>query len=327
MIAFEENIKFQKKYFPDIYDSYESAGNEEAKAKVRSRLEILAPKYIYFYFGAKENKAMQKVIEDIFFLKNVDGSSFMIMRGMDDEVDYQNGVARLFHPYVGKSFNYYFSLELEEDKINNAYMVYIVDMDIERIDYLEKRKLSKAISLGRVKSVEVCNEELFEQIVVSYFYNKPMSEENKMNILFQNSNFTDTSMELQSYITNVLFDDKEDRTEMMCDIMQTILSHFEIDCEHILESKMEIGKLEKNFILIEEYLRQYRKNKNQIRNFLYGRLDSEIEKIQKQYETKSDRKSEYLKSKVLKQLIETYKEMIQNFQTEEERLCNIIDMQ
>ena len=48
MIAFEENIKFQKKYFPDIYDSYESAGNEEAKAKVRSRLEILAPKYIYF---------------------------------------------------------------------------------------------------------------------------------------------------------------------------------------------------------------------------------------------------------------------------------------
>ena len=104
MIAFEENIKFQKKYFPDIYDSYESAGNEEAKAKVRSRLEILAPKYIYFYFGAKENKAMQKVLEDIFFLKNVDGSSFMIMRGMDDEVDYQNGVARLFHPYVGKSF-------------------------------------------------------------------------------------------------------------------------------------------------------------------------------------------------------------------------------
>lgn len=83
---------------------------------------------------------------------------------------------------------------------------------------MEKRKLSKAISLGRVKSVEVCNEELFEQIVVSYFYNKPISEENKMNILFQNSNFTDTSMELQSYITNVLFDDKEDRTEMMCDI-------------------------------------------------------------------------------------------------------------
>jgi len=81
MIAFEENIKFQKKYFPDIYDSYESAGNEEAKAKVRSRLEILAPKYIYIYFGAKENKAMQKVLEDIFFLKNVDGSSFMIMRG------------------------------------------------------------------------------------------------------------------------------------------------------------------------------------------------------------------------------------------------------
>lgn len=327
MIAFEENIKFQKKYFPDIYDSYESAGNEEAKAKVRSRLEILAPKYIYIYFGAKENKAMQKVLEDIFFLKNVDGSSFMIMRGMDDEVDYQNGVARLFHPYVSKSFNYYFSLELEEDKINNAYMVYIVDMDIERIDYLEKRKLSKAISLGRVKSVEVCNEELFEQIVVSYFYNKPMSEENKMNILFQNSNFTDTPMALQSYITNVLFGDKEDRTEMMCDIMQTILSHFEIDCEHILESKMEIGKLEKNFILIEEYLRQYRKNKNQIRNFLYGRLDSEIEKIQKQYETKSERKLEYLNSKVLKQLIETYKEMIQNFRTEEERLCNIIDMQ
>lgn len=327
MIAFEENIKFQKKYFPDIYDSYESAGNEEAKAKVRSRLEILAPKYIYFYFGAKENKAMQKVLEDIFFLKNVDGSSFMIMRGMDDEVDYQNGVARLFHSYVGKSFNYYFSLELEEDKINNSYMVYIVDTDIERIDYLEKRKLSKAISLGRVKSVEVCNEELFEQIVVSYFYNKPMSEENKMNILFQNSNFTDTSMELQSYITNVLFDDKEDRTEMMCDIMQTILLHFEIDCERILESKMELGKLEKNFILIEEYLRQYRKNKNRFRNFLYGRLDSEIERIQKQYETKSDRKSEYLKSNVLKQLIETYKEMIQDFQTEEERLCNIIDMQ
>ncbi len=327
MIAFEENIKFQKKYFPDIYDSYESAGNEEAKAKVRSRLEILAPKYIYIYFGAKENKAMQKVLEDIFFLKNVDGSSFMIMRGMDDEVDYQDGVARLFHPYVSKSFNYYFSLELEEDKINNAYMVYIVDMDIERIDYLEKRKLSKAISLGRVKSVEVCNEELFEQIVVSYFYNKPMSEENKMNILSQDSNFTDTFMELQSYITNVLFDEKEDRTEMMCDIMQTILSHFEIDCERILESKMEIGKLEKNFILIEEYLRQYRKNKNQIRNFLYGRLDSEIEKIQKQYETKSDRKLEYLESKVLKQLIETYKELIQNFQTEEERLCNIIDMQ
>lgn len=77
---------------------------------------------------------MQKVLEDIFFLKNVDGSSFMIMRGMDDEVDYQNGVARLFHPYVGKSFNYYFSLELEEDKINNSYMVYIVDTDIERID-------------------------------------------------------------------------------------------------------------------------------------------------------------------------------------------------
>ena len=154
-----------------------------------------------------------------------------------------------------------------------------------------------------------------------------MSEENKMNILFQNSNFTDTSMELQSYITNVLFDDKEDRTEMMCDIMQTILLHFEIDCERILESKMELGKLEKNFILIEEYLRQYRKNKNRFRNFLYGRLDSEIERIQKQYETKSDRKSEYLKSNVLKQLIETYKEMIQDFQTEEERLCNIIDMQ
>lgn len=46
--------------------------------------------------------------------------------------------------------------------------------------------------------------------------------------------------------------------------------------------------------------------------------------IQKQYETKSDRKSEYLKSNVLKQLIETYKEMIQDFQTEEERLCNHI---
>ena len=90
---------------------------------------------------------------------------------------------------------------------------------------------------------------------------------------------------------------------------------------------MELGKLEKNFILIEEYLRQYRKNKNRFRNFLYGRLDSEIERIQKQYETKSDRKSEYLKSTVLKQLIETYKEMIQDFQTEEERLCNIIDMQ
>ena len=46
MIAFEENIKFQKKYFPDIYDSYESAGNEEAKAKVRSRLDILELKKI-----------------------------------------------------------------------------------------------------------------------------------------------------------------------------------------------------------------------------------------------------------------------------------------
>lgn len=47
MIAFEENIKFQKKYFPDIYDSYESAGNEEAKAKVRSRLEI----YLFLFWS------------------------------------------------------------------------------------------------------------------------------------------------------------------------------------------------------------------------------------------------------------------------------------